>query len=125
VQQKGRILVVEPNDLIVGLLERWLGEAGYTVIVEASHGLPEAVDKGGGPPRLVIIDVPTPRSAEKIVKSVRQVFAGPILLLSARFRHDTGSSSDVAHQLGVRRILPKPFTRDELLSAVSGSIGDP
>ena len=123
VQQKGHILVVEPDDLILGLLERWLGEAGYIVVVETSQRLPEAVGDGGEP-HLVIIDVPTPRSAEKIIKSVREVFAGPMLLLSATFRRGTGSSSYVARQLGVRKILPKPFTRGELLSAVGESIDD-
>ena len=120
-QQKGRILVVEPNDLILGLLERWLGEAGYTVVVGTSQSLAPAVGEEGEP-ELVIIDVPTPRSAEKTIKSVREVHASPILLLSARFRRGTGSSISVARQLGVRNVLPKPFTRDELLSAVSESI---
>ena len=124
VQQKERILVVEPNDLILGLLERWLGEAGYTVVVETSQRLPQAAGEGGKP-HLVIIDVPTPRSAEKIIKSVREVHASPILLLSARFRRGTGSSISVARQLGVRKVLPKPFTRGELLSAVGESIGGP
>jgi len=121
VQQKGRILVVEPNDLILSLLERWLGEAGYTVVVGTSQSLAPAVGEEGEP-ELVIIDVPTPRSAEKTVKSVREVHASPILLLSARFRRGTGSSISVARQLGVRNVLPKPFTRGELLSAVSESI---
>jgi CheY-like chemotaxis protein len=121
VQQKGRILVVEPNDLIVGLLERWLGEAGYIVVVETSQSLPQAVTKGGEP-QLVIIDVPTPRSAEKIINSVKEVLASPILLLSARFRRGMGSSISVARQFGVRNVLPKPFTRGELLSAVADSI---
>jgi DNA-binding response OmpR family regulator len=121
VQQKGRILVVEPNDLILGLLERWLGEAGYTVVVETSQSLPQAVGLGGEP-HLVIIDVPAPRSAEKIIKSVKEVLASPILLLSARFRRGMGSSISVARQLGVRNVLPKPFTRGELLSAVAESI---
>jgi hypothetical protein len=31
----------------------------------------------------------------------------------------------VARQLGVRNVLPKPFTRGELLSAVSESIDGP
>ena len=120
-QHKGRILVVEPNDLILDLLERWLGEAGYTVVVGTSQSLTQAVGEGGEP-HLVIIDVPTPRSAEKIIKSVREAHASPILLISARFRRDAGSSISVARQLGVRNVLPKPFTRGELLSAVSGSI---
>jgi DNA-binding response OmpR family regulator len=121
-EQNRQILVVEPDDLILGLLQRWLGEAGYSVVVEFSEGLPQ----GAGArfePDLVIIDVPMPRSAESLVKSVQETYAGPILLLSARLRRDTGSSSDVARQLGVRKVLPKPFTRGELLSAVGESIG--
>jgi DNA-binding response OmpR family regulator len=121
---KGLILVVEPDDLILGLLERWLGEAGYAVTVETSHRLLESVGETGAP-RLVIVDVPTPRSAEKIIKSVREACASPILLLSARFRRGMASSISVALQLGVRNVLPKPFTRDELLSAVAESIDDP
>ena len=121
VQQKGYILVVEPDDLILGLLERWLREAGYTVVVETTRKLPEAVADGSGS-RLVIVDVPTPRGAEKTIESLREVYAGPILLLSARFRRGLASSGDVARQLGVSKVLPKPFTREELLSAVGESI---
>ena len=122
-QQKGRILVVEPDDLILGLLERWLGEAGYAVFIEILQRLPQAIGEREEPD-LVVIDVPTPRSAGKVVKSVREVYGGPILLLSARLRRDTGYSSNVARQLGVRNVLPKPFRRDELLSAVAKSIDD-
>jgi DNA-binding response OmpR family regulator len=120
VREKGRILVVEPNDLILGLLERWLGEAGYAVSVAASVRL---LEMGGEPPGLIIIDVPTPRSAEKMISSVRETLSSPILLLSATFRRGTSSSSHAARQLGVRKILAKPFTRDEVLSAVGESIG--
>jgi DNA-binding response OmpR family regulator len=117
VLQKGDIVVVEPDDLILGLLERWLGEAGYSVVVEGLPRRPRAVAERADP-HLVIVDVPTPRSAEKIVKSVREIYASPILLLSARLGRGAGSSSDVARQLGVHKVLPKPFTCAELLSAV-------
>ena len=123
-QQKGHILVVESNDLILGLLERWLGEAGYAVTVEARDRLLQTAGKKGEP-QLIIVDVPKPRNAEKVIKTVREVYGSPILLLSARFSRGTGSSSDVARQLGVRKVLPKPFTRGELLSAVAGSIDGP
>jgi DNA-binding response OmpR family regulator len=119
--QQGRILVVEPNDLILGLLERWLGEAGFTVVVGTSQSLAQAAGEEGEP-ELVIVDVPTPRNAEKTIRSVREVHASPILLLSARFRRGTGSSISVARELGVRNVLAKPFTRGELLSAVTESI---
>lgn len=122
--QQQRIVVVEPDDQILGLLERWLGEAGYAVIAETS---PRKLRRGGegGIAHLVIVDVPEPLGANGIIESVRQVHAGPILLMSARFRRGMGSSSSVARQLGVRNVLPKPFTRDELLSAVGESLAAP
>jgi DNA-binding response OmpR family regulator len=119
VKEGQRILVVEPNDLILGLLERWLGDADYEVSVAPS--LTRLKGRGESPPHLVIIDVPTPRTAQKMISSVREVFSSPILLLSGTFRRGT-SSSGYARQLGVHKMLPKPFTREELLSAVSESI---
>ena len=116
--------MVEPDDQILGLLERWLGEAGYTVVVEPSPGQIRAVTDGKAPD-LVVIDVPEPLGAVDTINSIRQWLASPILLLSARFRQGMGPSSSVAHQLGVRNVLPKPFTRDELLSAVGESLGNP
>lgn len=120
-QQKDRVIVVEPDDLILGLLERWLGDAGYTVVVETLQRLPQVVS-AEGKPQLVIIDVPTPRSAEPLIESVRKACACPILLLSASFVRDIGSSISAARQFGVRKVLQKPFTRGELLSAASEAI---
>ena len=121
VQEKERILVVEPNDLILGLLECWLREAGYVVVVETLRGLPRAVGEGGAP-QLVIIDATTPQNAEKVIRLVKEEHAGPILLLSASLIRDTNSSNSVARQFGVRRALQKPFTRGELLTAVDEAI---
>ena len=120
-QKKGQIVVVEPDDLILGLLQCWLGEAGHTVVVEAAKKLtrPNGV---ASDPLLVVIDVPTPRAPGQLVRSVREAYASPILLLSARLRRGTDASGCLARQLGVRKVLPKPFTRDELLAAVAESI---
>jgi len=111
VTANGGVLIMEEDAQIRELLERWLGEAGY-VVTTASDG----------PPRLIIADVAEPQSADERIAALRAVYAAPILLLSARFRRGLGSSADAALRLGVQKVLPKPFTRSELLAAVSDSI---
>ena len=109
---KGRIVVLEEDPLIRPLLERWLGEAGYEV---------DATPTTGEIPALVVANVPDPQSAEALVESLRQ-YAAPILLLSARFHSGLGGSVVAARRLGVKRVLPKPFSRKQLLAAVRASV---
>jgi DNA-binding response OmpR family regulator len=45
-----------------------------------------------------------------------------VLLISARFRRTQDPSASLASQLGVSAVLAKPFTRDELLSAVDAAL---
>lgn len=114
VPQTGYILIVESDDLIRELLERWLGEAGYRVVTQSSSApVPSET------PSLVIANAPSPRGAGALVRSLQEALAAaPILLISARFRRGLGTSNDAARRLRVRRVLPKPFTRVELLGAV-------
>ena len=112
VHRKGHILVVETDDLIRELLARWLGEAGYAVHACAAG---DPAPEGGV--RLVIADVANPRRAGSLVTSLR-AYQAAILIISARFRRGLGASAAAARQLGVESVLPKPFTRSELLAAV-------
>ena len=114
-QRKGVIAIHEEDDLIRELLERWLGEAGYSV--RRMHEMP-AGGPGTGPPSLVIANVPSPRAARPLIESLQAVYAAPILVLSGRFRRGLAGSAEAARRLGVKKVLPKPFTRKELLSAV-------
>jgi DNA-binding response OmpR family regulator len=117
---KGYIVIVEPDDLIRELLERWLGEAGYGVVLAAKdHGQIRVK------PQLVIADISNPTSAAITIGALEAAYSAPILALSARFRRGLGGSSEAAHRLHVGTVLPKPFTREELLGAVSEAIGDP
>jgi DNA-binding response OmpR family regulator len=111
VNRKGFVLIHEEDVLIRELLERWLGEAGYAVSTAADER-----------PCLVIVDVPSPARAQAIIQSLQGVYAAPILVLSARFRRGLAGSAEAARRLGVKRVLPKPFTRQELLSAVTASL---
>jgi DNA-binding response OmpR family regulator len=113
------ILIVEADDLVRGLLERWLSDDGYTVQVfepGAFERRPHA--------DLIIANVASPRAAAPLVTALRAVAATPILLISARLRRRAGQSRGVAGQLGVRGVLAKPFTRCELLTAVAESLNN-
>ena len=113
---KGLILVVETDDLMRALLERWLDDAGYAVIAAgqgAMHALPRA-----DTPRLMIVNVASPRGAQPLIQSLQEAYAAPLLIVSGRFRRGLARSAEAAHRLGVEKVLPKPFTRKELLSAV-------
>jgi DNA-binding response OmpR family regulator len=111
VRQRGFIVIQEGDDLIRELLERWLGEDGYALR-----------PAGGERPCLVIADVPSPRGAQRVIEALQAVYAAPILVLSGRFRRGLAGSAEAARRLGVRKVLPKPFTRKELLSAVDEAL---
>jgi len=110
---KACIVIVEPDDLIRKLLERWLGEAGFGVVAVATHHAMPVVT-----PRLVITDISEPDSARTIIEALRAAYAAPILAMSARFRRGLGGSSEPAKRLHVDKVLPKPFRREQLLRAI-------
>jgi DNA-binding response OmpR family regulator len=80
-----------------------------------------APPEGAAKPALVIADAPDPSSAEALIDPLRE-YAAPILILSARFRRGLAGSAEAARRLGVKKVLPKPFTRKEFLSAVREAI---
>jgi DNA-binding response OmpR family regulator len=117
VSSKGCIAIIEPDDLIRQLLERWLGEAGYRILDPANDH-----EKGKVVPHLVIADVPDPSCAAGTMELLRAAYSVPILALSTRFRRGLGGSMEAAHRLDASGVLPKPFTREELLAAVARAI---
>ena len=114
------ILIVETDDLIRQLLELWLGEAGYRVDARALH---QCISCTEPVPDLVIVNVSDPREAEPLMRTLQSRHSAPLLVISARFRRGLNRSEEVARRIGACRALPKPFTRDELLAAVTEAIG--
>ena|SRR5690349_4874094 len=107
------VVVLDQDPMIRSLLERWLNEAGYLVTQPESSATPA----------LVIADAPDPRSAETLIRSLQE-YAAPIMILSARFRRGLAGSTEAARRLGVKRVLPKPFTRREFMTALRDALKD-
>jgi DNA-binding response OmpR family regulator len=112
VNPKRAVVILEDDPPIRSLLERWLGEVGYRVVDAAA---------GQIAPALVIANVPDPQAAQAVVRTL-QAYAAPILLLSARFHSGLGRSPAAARRLGVKKVLPKPFSRKDLLAAVREAV---
>ena len=115
---QGFVLVVEPDDLIRGLLELWLTEAGYEVTVCASCEIGRHRQ-----PDLVILDVGRPRELGEWARMFAGRCDAPIVAISARLRRSSRALPQAVRDAGVRAILAKPFSRDELLRTVADVLG--
>ena len=103
-----------------GLLHEWLTAAGYTVSKRGLHEPP-----AGEGADLVIVDLYMPRQVGgDVVRAVQQAHPGiPVIAISAQFRPGLGDSRRAAHALGARKLIAKPFTREDLVGAVRAVIG--
>jgi CheY-like chemotaxis protein len=114
------IVIIEEDDLMRGLLTEWLTGAGYAVREQRLDEAP-----AGDRADLVIVDLYMPRqTGAEVVRAVQQAHPGtPIIAVSAQFRPGLDSSWWAARALGVRQLMAKPCTREDLLRAVNTAIG--
>src|SRR5882672_6098310 len=114
------IVILEEDDLMRGLLTEWLTGAGYAVR-ERDLRAACAAERAD----LVIVDLYMPRQAGvDVVRAVQQALPGaPVIAMSAQFRPGLAGSSQAARALGARKLIAKPFTRQDLLGAVRALIG--
>ncbi|MBM2825623.1 MAG: DNA-binding response regulator [Dehalococcoidales bacterium] len=114
-----RILVVDDDPEILGLLKRGLTYEGYVVetAADGNEALAKARDHE---PDLVILDVMMPGiDGLEVSKRLRQAGDVPILMLTAK-----GSVTDIVAGLGsgADDYLVKPFAFDELLARVKAQL---
>jgi DNA-binding response OmpR family regulator len=111
-----RLLVVEDDEVIAGLLKKGLEQARFSVDVAAdgSAGLRMALDGAYG---LIVLDVMLPgKDGWEVCTALRQRrVTTPILMLTAR---DAVDDRVRGLETGADDYLPKPFDFNELLARV-------
>lgn len=111
-----RVLAVDTDRALLGLLEEWVGLCGCEVV--SDQDVDDVTSQGRF--TLVIVDVPHPRhGGVELLQRVAHDHPGtPIIALSSTFFPGIESTGGVARTLGVACVLPKPVSRDSLVTAV-------
>src|SRR6201990_83867 len=115
-QDEPHLLVVDDDERLRALLQRYLSSSGYRVTAAPGAAEARALMKSMEFD-LLILDVMMPgESGLDLTRSVRQDSAVPILMLTAR-----GDPADriAGLELGADDYLPKPFEPRELLLRVN------
>ena len=105
-----RILLVDADPVLAGLLEEWLAPLGCRLVEER--------------PDLILADVAFPRQGgSQVLKRLGADYPGiPVLALSSNFFARIEGSGAVARALGVAGVLPKPLAREALVAAVRAQL---
>jgi len=117
-------LLVEDDDLFAGMVEKTLARAGYT-IVRARNGKealelfnPETVE-------LVLTDLVMPDMEG--ISLIRELLARhlglKIIAMSGGGRNHPEAYLSIARHMGAARTLAKPFSTDELFTAIEDVLG--
>ncbi len=108
-----QILLVEDDPRLAGMVQDYLGEAGYSVTI-APNGAEALGKQKSGAFSAIILDLMLPdMDGLEICRTIRTTDNIPILMLTAK-----GDAMDrvVGLELGADDYLPKPFEPRELLA---------
>ena len=110
-----KVLLVDAEPALAGLLDEWLAARGCTV--EQIAGAADGYD-------LIVVDVPFPRQTAGVLKELARTHPGtPVLALSSSFFPGIDRTGSVARALGVAGVLPKPVTEEALNGALDAILG--
>jgi DNA-binding response OmpR family regulator len=117
------IVIYEEDDLMRGLLEEWLRNAGYRVHGASTiHSAPVQENAD-----LVIVSIYMPKhEGVQLVCEIRAAYPRtPLIAISAQFRSGLSTAGATAQTLGVAQVIAKPLTREALLATVRAIIAAP
>jgi DNA-binding response OmpR family regulator len=116
--EQPRILAVDTDHALLGLLEEWVGVCNC--VVETDQDRRTKPGQENARYALLIVDVPHPRRGgiELLQRLAAEHPGTPIIALSSTFFSGIESNGGVARTLGVACVLPKPVARESLVTAV-------
>lgn len=120
-----RILLVEDNSNLSGMLEKFLTAKGFAVTT-AADGRDALQAIAASAPDLLILDLRLPEmSGIDLLKTLRRDHAGlnfPVIVMSGIYKGE--QYTDAASRLGVSAYLEKPFTPQQFFQAVQSAMED-
>ncbi len=110
------VLLAEDDERLAELVKDYLVNNGFEVIVEGvGHNVPRLVQELA--PAIVILDIMLPgKDGLTICKELRQYYAGPILMLTAR---DSDTDQILGLEFGADDYVIKPAEPRVLLARIS------
>lgn len=116
-----RILVVDDDDQVRGILRKRLQKSGFEV-GEASDGEEALGSYRDTPADVVITDLVMPgKGGQGLIRDLRREFPQVrIVAISGALDQDVPSLLAEADRLGALKTLPKPFTSEQLFEAIDG-----
>lgn len=116
---KGKVLVVDDEELIVQLIERVLRREGYRVATAStgSEGVLAAIELD---PDLILMDISMPEldgyEATQLIKRIQSSREIPIIMVTGRDIEEDGGR---AFEYGAISYLRKPFNNSNLVDVVA------
>ena len=118
-----RVLVVEPDALLRTLVAEWLAQVGIHAVFPTG-GPCEATAKLGSI-GAIVIDIPSPPQADRVLQAWRRVFPkAAIIAASARLAARDEPDDAMAGRLAVTKVLAKPYSRRQLYAALGVLVQD-
>jgi CheY-like chemotaxis protein len=117
------VMVIDDDEAILRMIDRMLADTDYQCLTynDAQAALD---DLGHRAVHLIVTDIIMPgMEGIEVILNLRAMLPDlPVIAISGGGRSKRADVLHLAHQLGANTILPKPFTRAELLTAIDGQI---
>lgn len=117
-----KILIAEDDEVIVNLYKLWFESKGHEVRIaeNGTLGFRNAIFENQ--PDLVLTDIMMPRAdGEELAGMIEMIFPGtPIIVITGMT--DVGRLARIQGEGNVRKVLRKPVTYKEVMSAVDEAL---